>query len=55
MWLAVIHNSTVTSGEWIRSWKRDARAATNHIYVFHEVMNGCKNLKVHYRFIIGLL
>ena len=24
-------------------------AAVNHIYVFHEVMNGCKNLKIHYR------
>ena len=22
-------------------------AAVNHIYVFHEVMNGCKNLKIH--------
>ena len=22
-------------------------AAVNHIYVFHEVMNGCKNQKIH--------
>ena len=22
-------------------------AAVNHIYVIHEAMNGCKNLKVH--------
>ena len=24
-------------------------AAVNQIYVFHEAMNGCKNLKVHLR------
>ena len=24
-------------------------AAVNHIYFFHEVMNGCKNLKIHER------
>ena len=22
-------------------------AAANHIYIFHDVMNGCKNLKIH--------
>ena len=24
-------------------------AAVNHIYFIHEVMNGCKNLKIHER------
>ena len=24
-------------------------AAVNQIYVFREAMNGCKNLKIHYR------
>ena len=24
-----------------------AAAAENHVYVFHELMNGCKNLKIH--------
>ena len=24
-------------------------AAVNHIYVFHEAMNGCKNLQIHER------
>ena len=24
-------------------------AAVNHIYVFHEVMNSCENLKIHKR------
>ena len=52
MWLTVIHNNSVT----LLANEFDGRsilhaqvslAAINHIYVFHEVMNGCKNLKIH--------
>ena len=55
VWLAVIHNTSVTSGiefkfDNVRSVLHGqvSLAAVNHIYVFHEVMNGCKkNLKIH--------
>ena len=55
VWLAVNPNTSVTSGESIRCWQRIARqnkvslAAVNQIYVFHEAMSGCKNLKIHLR------
>ena len=53
VWLAVNHKPvSLLAGEF------DARsvlhgqvslAAANQIYAIHEAMNGCKNLKVHYR------
>ena len=50
MWIPVNHNTSVTSGK-----KSDVRsalhrqvilAAVNQIYVIHEAMNDCKNLKM---------
>ena len=49
--VVVNHNTSVISGELIPCFKRIARkvslTAVNQIYVFHEAMNGCKNLKIH--------
>ena len=53
VWLAVNHNTSVTSGVWIRCSKRIAPESelgschSNLYKVFHEAMNGCKNLKIH--------
>ena len=51
VWLIVNHNTSVTSGELIRCLKciaqQESLAAVNQIYVFHEAMKGCKNLKIH--------
>ena len=55
VWLAVNHNTSDTSGEWIWCSKRIVLhvkvrlAFVNQIYVFHEAMNGCKSLKIHNR------
>ena len=42
VWLAVNHRISVTS-----LFQTNCLAAVNHIYVFHEGMNGCKDLKIH--------
>ena len=42
LWHAVNHNTSVNS-----IFGQVRLAAVNHIYVIHEVMNGCKNLKIH--------
>ena len=51
VWLAVNHNTSITSGERVRCSKSIARAvnlaAVNEICVIHEVMNVCKNLKIY--------
>ena len=51
LWLALNQNTNVTSVECILFLSvlhgRVSLAAVNHIYVFHEVINGCKNLKIH--------
>ena len=51
VWLAVNHNTSVTSGEWVWCSKRIARAiglaVVNQICVIHEAINGCKNLKIY--------
>ena len=51
VWLAVNHKIPVTSGSkfdvLIVLHGQVSLAAVNHIYVFHEVMNGCKNPKIH--------
>ena len=56
MWLAVNHNTSVTScnefDALIVLHGQVSLAAVNHIHVFHEVMNGCKKIL---RFIKGLL
>ena len=53
MWIAVNHNTNVTSGE-----KFDIRnvlhgqvslAAVNQICIIHEAINSCKNLKIYQR------
>ena len=48
--LAVIHNTSVTSGESVvRSAMHGqvSLAAVNQICVIHEALNGCKNLKIY--------
>ena len=49
VWLAVIHNTSFTSGESARYSKRItlevSLATVNHICVIHEAMNGCKKSK----------
>ena len=49
--LAVNHNTSVISGKLIRFRSvlhgQESLACVNHNYVFHEVMNSCKNLKIH--------
>ena len=51
VWLAVDHNTSVTSGEMIQCSKRIARASElgscQSNLCFYEVMNGCKNLEIH--------
>ena len=49
VWLAVNHNTSVTSGDHVRCILHGqvSLAAVNHICVIHEAMNGCQNLKVH--------
>ena len=49
VWLTVNHNTSVTSKFDVRSILHGqvSLAAINQIYVFHEAMNCCKNLKVH--------
>ena len=53
VWLAVNHNTNVTSGEKIRCssvlHRQVSLEALNQIYVIHEAMNSCKNLKIHSR------
>ena len=49
VWLAVIHNTSVTSEYDVRSvlhWQVSL-AAVNQICDIHEAMHGCKNLKVN--------
>ena len=43
VWLAVNHNTSATS-----HWQVSLEAV-DQIYVFHEAMSGCKNLKIHQR------
>ena len=43
------HNTSVTSGEWIRCSKRIARAIELGSCQSNEAMNGYKNLKIHSR------
>ena len=52
MWLAVNHNTSITSGELFRFSKRIARASEldscqSFFFVIHEAMKGFKNLKIH--------
>ena len=52
VWLAVNHNTPVSllanESDVQSILHRQVRlAAVNQIYVFHEAMNGCKNLKIH--------
>ena len=51
MLLAVNHNTCVTlANEFgVRSVLHGqvSLVAVNHYFVFHEAMNGCKNLKIH--------
>ena len=51
VWLTVNHNTSVTSGDEfdVRTvlHRQVSLAAANQIYVIHEAMNGCKNLKIH--------
>ena len=49
VWLAVNHNTSITSGEFVRCSERIARASElgSQICVIHEAMNGYKNLKTH--------
>ena len=42
VWLAVNHRISVTS-----LFQTNCLAAVNYIYVFHEGMNSCKDLKIH--------
>ena len=48
VWLAVSHNTSITSAD-VQSvlHVQVSLAAVNQIYVIHEAMNGCKNLKIH--------
>ena len=41
VWLAVNHNTSVTSGA------ASELGSCQSFFVFHEAMNGCKNLKIH--------
>ena len=51
VWVAVDHNSSNTSGKWFDVQSvlhgQVSLAAVNQIWVIHEAMNGCKNLKIH--------
>ena len=51
VWLAVNHNTSVTSGDEfdVRSvlHVQVSLAAVNQICVIHEAMNCCKNLEIH--------
>ena len=51
VWLTVNHNKvSLLSNEFgVQSilHRQVSLAAVNHIYVFHEVMGGCKNLLIH--------
>ena len=44
--LSITHTS-VTSGEYNVLHGQVSLVAVSHIYVFREVMKGCKNLKIH--------
>ena len=53
IWLAVNHNTSITSGERVRRVLHGpvSLEAVNQICVIDEAMNGCKNIKqisVHY-------
>ena len=47
MWLAVNHNTSITSDEWVRNVLHGqvSSAAVNQICVIHGAMNGCKKSK----------
>ena len=47
VWIAVNHNTSVTSDVRSVLHGQVSVAAVNHICVIHEAMNGCKNIKVH--------
>ena len=53
VWLAVNHNTSVTSGKCIQhskqiAWASELGSCQSNI-CFHEAMNVCKNIKIHYR------
>ena len=51
LWFTVNHNTSFTSGDEFDFQSvmhgQVSLAAVNQICVFHEAMNGCKNLKIH--------